>query len=194
MSGTAPPIDRRAAGDVARQIEALLRVYAPAWDESDPETGRATGISAALIGIAARFAELTIQRLNQAPDKNLLAFLDMLGASPLPPQPARVPLTFSLATGATGAVVPARTQVAAPPGPNAKAPVLFETETELALTPAGLSRVMTGMLRRICWPIMALWRIHVTIRWPHRTAATHKSFTCWASSSIHCWASARSVI
>ncbi len=143
MSGTAPNIDGRAAGDVARQIETLLRAYAPTWNEVDPATGRATGISAALIGVCARFAELTIQRLNQAPGKNQLAFLDMLGATPMPPQPARVPLTFTLAAGATGAVVPARTQVAAPPGPGAKAPVLFETEDELALTPATLARVVT---------------------------------------------------
>src|SRR5215471_9646213 len=33
----------------------------------------------------ARLLELTIERLNQAPEKNLLAFLDTLGVSLLPP-------------------------------------------------------------------------------------------------------------
>ena len=74
------------------------------------------------------------------PDKNFLAFLDLLGASRLPPQPARVPLTFSLAAGsAVPAVVPARTQVAAPPGPGEKDPTIFETEREFVVTPATLT-------------------------------------------------------
>ena len=80
-------------------------------------TGAADQASAALISIVARFGEIVIERLNQAPDKNFLAFLDMLGTSPLPPEPARVPLTFtSVAGSTTDAVVPAGTQVAAAAG------------------------------------------------------------------------------
>ena len=55
-----------------------------------------------------------IERLNQASDKNFLAFLDMIGTSPLAPEPARVPLTFTVVAGSTtDGVVPAGTQVAA---------------------------------------------------------------------------------
>ena len=101
---------------------------------------RATGVSGALIGIFARFAEVIIQRLNQAPQKNFLAFLDLLGAALLPPQPARVPLTFSLAAGsAVDGLVPAGTQVAAPPAEGEKEPVIFETERELTVTAAQLT-------------------------------------------------------
>ena len=69
-------------------------------------------LGTALIGIFSRFAEIIVQRLNRVPDKNLLAFFDLLGEARLPPQPALVPLTFSLAPGsAADALVPVGTQV-----------------------------------------------------------------------------------
>ncbi len=103
-------------------------------------TGVATGVSGALIGVFARFSEVIIQRLNQAPQKNFLAFLDLLGAALLPPQPARAPLTFSLAAGsAVDGLVPAGTQAAAPPAEGEKDPVIFETERELTVTAAQLA-------------------------------------------------------
>jgi hypothetical protein len=131
---SAPKIDPRSASDVARQLEELLKVYAPAWN------GSPKGVSAALIGISARFAELLIQRLNQVPQKNFLSFLDVLGAALLPPLPARAPVTFLLAAGSLlDAVVPAGTQVAAPPGPGENDPVIYETENELVATSAELA-------------------------------------------------------
>jgi predicted phage baseplate assembly protein len=140
MSHESPELDRRTVTDIAQQVQGLTRVYAPQWKEFDPATGQATGVSAALIGIFARFSELIIQRLNQAPQKNFLAFLDLLGASLLPPQPARVPLTFSLAAGSPAeGLVLAGTQVAAPPTEKEKAPVIFETERELVVTAAQLA-------------------------------------------------------
>jgi hypothetical protein len=132
-------IDPRSAADVARQLQQLLAVYAPDWHDVDPVTGAPGGVSAALIGVSARFAEVLIQRLNQVPQKNFLAFLDLLGAALLPPQPARVPVTFLLAQGSLAdAVVPAGTQVAAPPAPGDKDPVIYETENELVATAATL--------------------------------------------------------
>ncbi len=137
---SAPKIDERTATQIAGQVQGLLETYAPAWQEFDPNTRKPHGVSAALINIFARFAELIIQRLNQAPDKNFLAFLDLLGVSLLPPQPARVPLTFSLAAGsAVDGLVPAGTQVAAPPAEGEKEPAIFETERELVVTAAQLA-------------------------------------------------------
>ena len=144
MTNSPPNIDRRVAGDVARQTRDLIKVYAPEWQEFDPATGQATGVSGALIGVFARFAEIIIQRLNEAPGKNFLAFLDLLGAALLPPQPARAPLTFSLAAGsAVDGLVPAGTQVAAPPAEGEKEPVIFETERELTVTAAQLVALFT---------------------------------------------------
>lgn len=93
------------------------------------------GPDVALFHILGRFAEIIIERLNQAPDKNFLAFLDLLGASPLPPQPARVPLTFTLpAKEQIDAIVPIGTQVAALPSKGEATPVIFETQRELVVT------------------------------------------------------------
>jgi Baseplate J-like protein len=134
---SAPKIDLRSAADVAQQMQQLLKVYAPGWNEVDPVTGAPKGVSAALIGVSAHFAEVLIQRLNQVPQKNFLAFLELLGAALLPPQPARVPVTFLVATGSlVDAVVPAGTQIAAPPGPGEKEPVIYETENELVVATA----------------------------------------------------------
>ena len=145
MTNPAPPIDTRNATDVAAEVKALLQVYAPEYKGLGTDLAGALvpdPLGGALIGIFARFSELIIQRLNRVPEKNFLAYLDLLGASQLPPQPARVPLTFSLAAGTlVPAVVPAGTQAAAPPGPGEKDPIIFETERELVATPATLSSV-----------------------------------------------------
>jgi len=131
---SAPKVDKRTAADVARQLQQMLKVYAPGWNEIDPDTGAPKGVSGALIGVAARFSEIIIQRLNQVPQKNFLAFLELLGAALLPPEPAEAPLTFSLAPGSVlDAVVPAGTQVAAPPAPGEKDPVIYETQSELVV-------------------------------------------------------------
>lgn len=136
----APKVDVRTATDITRQVERLLAIYAP--QSLDPATGQAIGAGAALVGIFARFAELIVERLNHLPEKNFLAFLDLLGASLLPPQAARAPLTFSLSAGsAVDAVVPAGTQVAASPGEADRPPVIFETEQELVVTAARLTSV-----------------------------------------------------
>ncbi len=137
MTKKSPPkIDSRTAKEIVQQVKALLNVYAPNWREDplNPVTGKPEGISTALLNIFTRFAEIIIERLNQVPDKNFLAFLNLLGASRFPPQPARVPLTFSLASGSTvDAIVPAGTQVAAPPAEGEKDPIIFETEQELVV-------------------------------------------------------------
>lgn len=136
----APLIDPRTAADVAGQLQQLLRVYAPDWNEVDPTTGAPAGVSSALIGVAARLVEILIQRLNQVPQKNFLAFLNMLGAALQPPQPARAPVTFMLTKGSlVDALVPAGTQVAAPPGAGEKDPVVYETENEIFATAAQLT-------------------------------------------------------
>lgn len=141
----APPLDPRSAAQVLADLEALLKVHAPT--DITPGSGAAAGIA----GVFARYAELVIERLNRAPDKNRPAFFDLIGASPQPPQPARVPLVFSLAVGAAEARVPARTPVAAPAGPGRSQPVIYETERELALTPVRLTRLISWDAPRDAW-------------------------------------------
>ncbi len=145
MSGKAPDIDSRNAIDISRQVVELLKVYAPEWKDYDPLTLLPQeGLSAAITGSFARFCEIIIQRLNQVPNKNLLAFFDLLGASLQPPQPARVPLTFFPAAGNTNVLlIPAGTRVAAPPPQGEKDPVIFETEKELIVSPIQLSNLFS---------------------------------------------------
>ena len=134
MAKLVPKIDQRTAKEIAEQVQELIKPYT--------ENQELNGTSAALVKIFARFSEIIIERLNQVPNKNFLAFLDLLGASRLPPQPARVPLTFSLARGTkVDAVVPKGTQVAAPPGEGEKDPVIFETERELIVTATKLESI-----------------------------------------------------
>lgn len=127
-----PKYDERTANEIAQEVRGLLS--AADW----PLQG-GSGLEEALIRVFARFSELVIHRLNLAPEKNYLAFLDLLGLSQLPMQAARAALTFSMAPGsATCARVPAGTQVAAAPGPGQQKPIVFETERELIVTPARL--------------------------------------------------------
>lgn len=134
MNRGAPIFDRRTAAEVTAQIRQLLaRGDTPL--PADP-------LRDALVAVAARYCELVIDRLNQVPWKNFVAFLDLLGAAQMPPQPARVPLTFSLAAGATlPAIVPAGTQVAAAPMAGETDPVLFETGRDLVVLPVRVTAV-----------------------------------------------------
>ena len=141
----APPIDERSAESLAEQTELLLDAFAH-WkprDDTDPGHG--------LVRIFAHLAELVVSRLNKVPDKNFRAYLDLLGGSLLPPQPARVPLTFTLASGnATTAPVPADTQVTTTPeGPEQ--PVIFETERDLVVTVAELASIIVHDPALDCW-------------------------------------------
>ncbi len=139
MATTAPPVDTRTAAVITAQIRRLLPVYIKTWPTDSTGQAITDHLGTALIEIFSRFAEIILQRLNQAPDKNFLAFLDLLGESRLPPQPARAPLSFSLAPSSTvDAIVPAGTQVAAPPAEGEKEPIIFETESELVVTAAQL--------------------------------------------------------
>ena len=74
------------------------------FDQVEEDLRRRLGVNAraedpmaeALLRVFARYCEVIIQRLNRAPEKNYLAFLDTLNLSRIPPLPAQAPLTFSL--------------------------------------------------------------------------------------------------
>jgi len=131
----APLIDKRGYADLVAQTTRLAGQFS-GWQ---PPSGGQPDPGLALIGVFGRFAELLIARLNRAPDQNYLAFLNLIGASPLPPRAARVPLTFHLATSSpVAAMVPAGTLAAAPAADADQGEVVFETERPLAITQAQL--------------------------------------------------------
>src|SRR5204863_5556732 len=96
--------------------------YTPDWLAAEDDAG--TGVAR----IFSRYVEAVIRRLNQAPDKNKLAFFDLLGLALAPAQAARAPVVFSLAQGASDITAPAGTQLSATPPQNATTPLVFETE------------------------------------------------------------------
>ncbi|NJM47383.1 MAG: putative baseplate assembly protein [Alkalinema sp. RU_4_3] len=129
MKKVTPNLDRRTQTELMSQLQELF-ADSFNWDATKAPEGNL----AAVTGVFIHFCETIIQRLNQVPDKNFLAFLDLLGADRLPPQPARVPLTFFLAKGSTIGIVPTGTQVAAPPTAGEEEPVIYETERPLVVT------------------------------------------------------------
>ncbi|MGI9303720.1 MAG: hypothetical protein ACR2RB_13620, partial [Gammaproteobacteria bacterium] len=135
----APLIDKRKREDIVAATEKLARAYATNWK---PPAGGKLDPGLALIHIFARFAELGIERINKAPEKNLLAFLNLIGTEVSPPRPARVPLTFRVAANSpVDATVPTGTRAAAAPLAGEEEEVSFETERDLVATRAQLKAV-----------------------------------------------------
>jgi hypothetical protein len=128
-----PPIDVRTATHFFRRIREMVPHYTREWpakDDDDPGVG--------LLNIFSFLVDGVIQRLNRAPERNFLCFLDMLGIRLLPKTPAVVPVRFLVSTGATEPVlVSVGTQV------SATATALhdelpFETTQRLLVVPGAL--------------------------------------------------------
>lgn len=135
-----PKLDWRTREEIVAHIRDLIPAFVPSWARGPGKPWPGGDPGAALVEIFARFMEVIIERLNRVPDKNLLAFLEMIGVSLLPPMPARAPVQFFLAAGATDdGSVPEGTPLATA-GP---APLTFETEKDLTVTPARLVKAIT---------------------------------------------------
>lgn len=137
MSVQPPKIEQRSYAKIVADTEDLAHTFS-GWSAQTPIDAPARDLGGALIRIFGRMAEVVIDRINRVPDQNFLAFLDLIGTRQLPPQPARVPLTFRLAAGSPeDAFVPAGTQVASP-ATEQLVEAIFETERDLVLTRAQL--------------------------------------------------------
>lgn len=135
---SAPKIDPRNSTQILKQITDLVPFYTPEWKAAEE-----TDSGMALLKIFAQMLEGVINRLNQVPDKNFIAFLNMLGFKLLPAEQARAPVTFMLSTGATEPVlILSGTQVSAAPAQNGE-PVVFETENNILVTPATLMEAIS---------------------------------------------------
>ncbi len=129
-----PPIlDERELRNILEDLQTRTLIDLPEW--TPPPVGDAGTM---LQRLFARLLEITLQRLNQAPEKNLLAFLNTLGLSLLSPSPAKAPLTFAVTEGNPPTLVPGGTQAGAQPEGEAEA-LTFETEDDLTVIPAQLT-------------------------------------------------------
>lgn len=87
VNGT-PLLDERNAQAFAAALLHRLPGYVPGWY---PREGQP---SWAIIQAYARYLHTLAERLNLAPDKNKLAFLELLGINLLPAQASRAPVVF----------------------------------------------------------------------------------------------------
>lgn len=128
-----PKLDGRSAAVIFEELTARLAGGVSGLRPAPP--------AEALMQIFARYAEIVIDKLDRVPERNFLAYLNLLGVTPVPAHPARVPLTFAATNTSATVSVPARTQVAAPPPEGESEPVVFETDRVLELTTAKLQQV-----------------------------------------------------
>ena len=134
---SAPPLDARTFDELVAEVQAAARRRVPGWEPAEGDPGFA------LRAIFAHDLELVLARLNRAPDKSLVAFLDLLGISLMPPSPAAAPVTFTLAPdGPAAGPVPSGTQVATAQTETTQA-VVFETAEDLVVTAAQIAAAFT---------------------------------------------------
>jgi hypothetical protein len=132
----APVLDPRDAAALLAELCRRRPAYLPEWRPT------ADGAGEALLRIVARYAQIVVDRLNKAPERDRLAFLDMLGISLVPAEPARAPVVFKAIASAGDSRVGAGARVGADVAGGAS-PVVFETESAIALAGARLTDVIT---------------------------------------------------
>jgi uncharacterized phage protein gp47/JayE len=130
-------LDRRDARRIFGEILARRVGYTPEWLAAEKSAGNA------LAAVCARYLETVAQRLQQTPDKNKMAFLDIAGLSLIAAQAARAPMVFRLAESASGGSAPARTAVAAPAPAGSTEQIMFETERGVGVTAGKLAQIVS---------------------------------------------------
>jgi hypothetical protein len=132
-----PKLDDRQFQDIVDEALRLIPRYAPEWTNHNPSD---PGIT--LVELAAWMTDQILYRLNRVPEKNYIAFLNLLGIKLKAPRAAWVLLQFKLVEGAARQRVPAGTQVATPQGTEEQT-VTFETVRDLTVTDVMLDRVFS---------------------------------------------------
>ena len=129
-----PKLDDRTYADIVAEAMRLIPRYCPEWTNHNPSD---PGIT--VLELAAWMTELILYRLNRVPEKNYLAFLDLIGVRLRSPQPAHALITFELAEGAQRQVVREGTQIGTPQAADEDT-VTFETQRETLITSIKLDR------------------------------------------------------
>ncbi|MEZ0094240.1 putative baseplate assembly protein [Streptacidiphilus sp. EB129] len=134
MALPSPNLDDRRFQQFVDDAKRYIQQRAPEWTDhnvSDP------GVT--LIETVAHMADQVVYRLNRVPEKNHLAFLDLIGITRFPPSAARTDVTFWLSAPLDEAVrVPLGTEVATARTESEEAAV-FATERELVVVSSELS-------------------------------------------------------
>ncbi|MGW5647459.1 putative baseplate assembly protein [Saccharopolyspora sp. NPDC003752] len=133
-----PNLDDRRFQELVDEAKRYVQQRAPEWTDhnvSDP------GVT--LIETFAHMVDQLIYRLNRVPEKNYLAFLDLLGVRLFPPAAARADVTFWLSAAQPETVLlPLGTEVATARSETEEA-VVFATTGELPIVPCELTTLVT---------------------------------------------------
>lgn len=127
-----PNLDDRTWQDLVTEMRALIPTYAPQWTDHNP-----SDLGITLIELFAWLGESVIYRLNQTPEKNYVAFLQLLGITRDPPTPAYTYLTFTAGEGVGAVTAPAGTQ-AQTVAARGESPIVFETDEDALVQPTNL--------------------------------------------------------
>ncbi|WP_405761039.1 putative baseplate assembly protein [Streptomyces sp. NBC_00045] len=137
MSLPSPNLDDRRFQQFVDDAKRYIQQRAPEWTDhnvSDP------GVT--LVETVAHMADQIVYRLNRVPEKNHLAFLDLVGITLFPPSAARTDVTFWLSAPQEDVIlVPAGAEVATLRTEREEA-VVFATEHDLAVVPCALSHLV----------------------------------------------------
>ncbi|BET49300.1 MULTISPECIES: putative baseplate assembly protein [Streptomyces] len=133
-----PNLDDRRFQQFVDDAKRYIQQRAPEWTDhnvSDP------GVT--LVETVAHMADQIVYRLNRVPDKNHLAFLDLVGITLFPPSAARTDVTFWLSAPQEDAIlVPVGTEVATLRTERDEA-VVFATEQDLRIVPCTMGHLVT---------------------------------------------------
>src|SRR5687767_693137 len=132
-----PKLDDRTFDDIVAEALALIPRYAPDWTNHNPSD---PGIT--LLELAAWMTDLILYRLNRVPEKNYVAFLNLLGIKLRAPRAARALLQFNLVEGSNRQKVPRGTTVATPQAGDEET-ITFETARDVLISAVKLDRVFS---------------------------------------------------
>lgn len=144
MTLPAPRLDDRSFQDIVDEAKSRIHRHSPDWTDhnvSDP------GI--AILELLAWMTEMMLYRLNQVPDRLYLKFLELMGIELHGSVAATTDLLFRLTGPQAEAVrVPAGTQVASDRR-DEEEPVVFQTTSELVVSPPKLAHCLTGSKQQV---------------------------------------------
>ncbi|MFF4330486.1 putative baseplate assembly protein [Streptomyces sp. NPDC048387] len=144
MALPSPNLDDRRFQQLVDEAKRYVQQRAPEWTDhnvSDP------GVT--LIETFAYLVDQLLYRLNRVPDKNYLAFLDLLGIQLFPPSAAVADVDFWLSAPQPETVtLPAGTEVTTAAGESDPQTdteaVVFATTDDLRIVPSELTRLVTA--------------------------------------------------
>jgi predicted phage baseplate assembly protein len=139
MSLPVPVLDDRKFQDLVDECKRMIPHFTPEWTDhnvSDP------GVT--LIELFAWMTDLLLYRVNQVPRRNYIKFLELIGISLEPPQPARAEIVFRLSAPLQASVViPAGTEVATL-RTSTQTSIMFATEEKLEIQVPSLAHVLVS--------------------------------------------------